>query len=134
MQLLDNFKHAETFAQMPMGERVQATLYVIMLGMSITFVALVFIWGLTILLSKVVQSIEKKSQPAVMPAPKTASAPAPAAIEKDDSELVAVITAAIAASMNTSMHNIVVTNIVRTGDGAPVWGRLGRSDVMNSRL
>jgi len=134
MQLLDNFKHAETFAQMPMGERVQATLYVIMLGMSITFVALVFIWGMTLLLSKVVQSIEKKAQPAVMPAPKTASAPAPAAIEKDDSELVAVITAAIAASMNTSMHNIVVTNIVRTGDGTPVWGRMGRSDVMNSRL
>jgi len=133
MQLLENFKHAETFAQMPIGERMQATLYVILLGMSITFVALLIIWGCTILLSKVVRAIEKKSQPAVVPAPKVAT-PTPAVATQDDSELVAVITAAIAASMNTSVHNIIVTNIVRTGDGTPVWGRMGRSDVMNSRL
>ncbi|MBS7527229.1 OadG family protein [Fusibacter paucivorans] len=138
MQLLENFKHADTFVQMTLGERLAATMYVILLGMGITFTALVLIWAMTALLSKVVQSIEKKSQPAVMPAPKAAaSTPAPAVVEtaeEDPGELIAVISAAIAASMQTSMHNIVVTSIRRTGDGTPVWGQKGRSDIMNSRL
>jgi sodium pump decarboxylase gamma subunit len=137
MQLLENFKHADTFAQMTLGERLGATMYVILLGMGITFVALVLIWGMTALLSRFVQNIEKKSQPAVMPAPKApASAPAPAVAEavEDPGELIAVISAAIAASMQTSMHNIVVTRISRTGDDTPVWGQKGRSDIMNSRL
>ncbi|MDN5299140.1 MAG: glutaconyl-CoA/methylmalonyl-CoA decarboxylase subunit delta [Clostridiales bacterium] len=138
MQILENFKHADTFVQMTIGERVAATLYVIILGMGITFTALVLIWGMTALLSRIVQNIEKKSQPAVMPAPKAAqAAPAAAAVEveaADQSELIAVISAAIAASMHTSMHNIVVTSIRRTGDSTPVWGQMGRSDVMNSRL
>jgi len=137
MQLLENFKHADTFVQMTLGERIAATMYVIVLGMGITFVALIFIWGLTALMSKIILGIEKKNVAPVKPAPKTtAPAVAAAVIEEraDEGELIAVITAAIAASMNTSTHNLVVTNITRVGDGTPVWGRVGRSDVMNSRL
>ncbi|MDK2867719.1 MAG: glutaconyl-CoA/methylmalonyl-CoA decarboxylase subunit delta [Clostridiales bacterium] len=138
MQLLENFKHADTFAQMTLGERLGATMYVILLGMGITFIALILIWAMTALLSKVVQNIEKKSQPSVMPAPtKGTSAPVATvaqAVEADPGELIAVISAAIAASMQTSMHNIVVTRISRTGDDTPVWGQRGRSDIMQSRL
>lgn len=142
MHVLERFTHADTFAQMELGEKLLATGYVIILGMGITFVALILIWALTALMSKMIQSIENKnsvakvkSQPAQPVAP-VKSEPAAAAIvdETDDGELIAVITAAIAASLNTSMHNIRVSNIKRINDATPVWGKSGRSEVMNTRF
>lgn len=49
-------------------------------------------------------------------------------------ELVAVITAAIASSMNTSTHNIIVKNISRVPDQTPTWGRMGRIEQMDNML
>jgi len=134
MQILENFKHAGTFAGMTLGDKLIATMYVILLGMGITFVALVLIWAMTALMSRIIKSIEGGNKPAVT---KVEQPKAPASVvqnEEDDQELIAVITAAIAASLNTSMHNILVTNITRVNDSTPVWGRAGRSDVMNSRF
>ena len=137
MQVLENLKHAESFAQMALVDKLIATGYVIVLGMGITFVALMLIWFLTVLMSKFIQRVESKQaltevKPAVAPAP--ASVTTAVVKDEDEGELIAVITAAIAASMNTSMHNIVVTNIRRVPDTTPTWGKLGRSDVMNARF
>ena len=134
MQILENFKHAGTFAGMSLGDKVIATLYVILLGMGITFVALILIWALTALMSRIIKAVEGGTKPAVTEAPKPKAPVAVAVKEEEDEALIAVITAAIAASLNTSMHNIVVTNITRINDETPVWGRAGRSDVMNSRF
>jgi sodium pump decarboxylase gamma subunit len=136
MDILEQFTHAESFANMPMGDKLIATMYVIALGMGITFVALVLIWGLTVLMSKIIMAIEGGNKPEIKNVK-------PVAVEKpvvetpqeeDQSELIAVITAAIAASLNTSMHNIVVSNITRVSDNTPVWGQTGRSEVMASRF
>lgn len=137
MQVLESFKHADSFAQMSIVDKIIASGYVTLLGMGITFVALVLIWFLTVLMSKFIQSVESKQtitevKPAAAPAP--ALAPTALVKDEDDDALIAVITAAIAASMNTSMHNIVVTNIRRVPDTTPTWGKLGRSDVMNARF
>lgn len=137
MQVLENFKHAESFAQMELADKLIATGYVIVLGMGITFIALMLIWFLTVLMSKFIQRVESKQaitevKPAVVATP--AAVTTAIVNDEDESELIAVITAAIAASMNTSMHNIVVTNIRRVPDTTPTWGKLGRSDVMNARF
>ena len=50
---------------------------------------------------------------------------------EDSKELIAVITAAIAAGLNTSAQNMVVRRIVRVGDRTPIWGRVGRIEQMN---
>lgn len=60
--------------------------------------------------------------------------PEEAAKEENEEELIAVITAAVAASLQTSTHNIVVRNIVRIGDQSPPWNRFGRMEQMNSRF
>ena len=141
MNALENFKHAETFANMPLSEKLVATGYVILLGMGITFIALILIWGLTSLMSKVIQNIEKKSEISKVngnnkgaKAPEAAKPAVVTQVEKvDDLELIAVITAAVAASMNTSVNNIHVSNIVRTSDNTPTWGKAGRSELMNTR-
>jgi sodium pump decarboxylase gamma subunit len=139
MHVLERFTHADTFAQMELGEKLLATGYVIILGMGITFVALILIWALTSLMSKMIQSLENKNSVAKVksqPVAPVKSEPAAAVIvdETDDGELIAVITAAIAASLNTSMHNIRVSNIRRINDATPVWGKSGRNEVMNTRF
>lgn len=149
MNALENFKHAETFANMALGEKLVATGYVILLGMGITFIALVLIWALTALMSKVIQSIEKKSEikkingknsngnktnsEVIETTKQPQGTKSPQVEEAEALELVAVITAAVAAMMNTSVNNIHVSNIKRTSDHTPTWGKAGRSELMNTR-
>ncbi len=134
MHVLEAFKHEETFSQMIMSDKLLATGYVIILGMGITFIALVLIWWITVLMSKTIQTIEAKN--AIVEVKPQVAQPISAAIVNtdDDEELIAVISAAIAASLNTSMENFKVTNIRRLSDSTPTWGKIGRSDVMNARF
>ena len=50
--------------------------------------------------------------------------------EEDDAELVAIITAAIAATLGKSSDTFVVRNIVRTSDVDIQWARAGRMELM----
>lgn len=135
MSLLDKFANPEIMPTLTFSEKMLATFYTTVLGMLITFSALILIWGLTVLLSMVVKLIENKGKATIVEV-KPEATPAVEAVvaEEEDEELIAVITAAIAASMNTSIHNIVVSNIVRVNDVTPSWGVAGRSEQMNSRF
>ena len=141
MSALENFKHAETFANMPLGEKLEATGYVILLGMGITFVALITIWVITTLMSKVIQKIEKKPEISKVSINKgrantveKTNTDVAAQVDKTDNlELVAVITAAVATAMNTSVAQIHVSSIKRNSESTPTWGIAGRSELMNSR-
>jgi sodium pump decarboxylase gamma subunit len=139
MHVLENFKHAETFSQMSMSDKLLATGYVILLGVGITFIALLLIWWITILMSKTVQKLEAKTnltEVKAKSAQKPAQSPPPLVVSSvdDDSELIAVISAAIAASLNTTVQSIRVSNIRRISDATPTWGKSGRNDVMNARF
>lgn len=50
-------------------------------------------------------------------------------VKPDDKQLVAVITAAVAASLNTSTSNIVVKRIERLSED-PAWAQAGRMEQM----
>ena len=52
----------------------------------------------------------------------------------DDEELIAVLTAAVAASLNTSTYNLQIKSYRRIGNGAPAWNRAGLNDTINSRF
>jgi sodium pump decarboxylase gamma subunit len=135
LSLLERFSDPNLIQQMPLGEKLLASSYVAILGMAITFVALVILWGLIIIMGKMLNTTGPKKE-----AVKVQKAPVetkPQATEEDssvdDEELIAVITAAVAASMNTSTHNIVVRDIVRVVDETPAWGKAGRLDQMSTR-
>ena len=51
-----------------------------------------------------------------------------------DAELIAVLTAAIAASLNTSAYNLRIKSFRRVDGVTPAWSGAGRMDIMNSRL
>ena len=51
----------------------------------------------------------------------------------NDEELIAVLTAAIAASLNTSTYNLKIKSYRRIGSNAPAWNRAGLNDTIDSR-
>lgn len=55
------------------------------------------------------------------------------AVTEDEGELVAVISAALAAFMGRE-NNLVVRSIRRVEGNAPVWAKVGRQDQMYNRL
>ena len=54
--------------------------------------------------------------------------------KKDDIELIAVLTAAVAATLNTSAYNLKIKSFRRVCDKAPTWTKAGRTDIMGSRF
>lgn len=103
--------------QYPMSVLMQRAGMNTIMGLGIVFLTLLFLSALIAQLHIIPDMIEKrtkKSAPAPAPAPAAVPAPAPVAEEEDltdDLELVAVITAAIAASENTSSDGFVVRSI-----------------------
>ena len=139
MTLLDRLADPNLLEQMTTSEKLNASFQATVLGMGITFAALIIIWGLTVLLKNVVLSIEgkKDSGVKVVNTPQNKTRKVSEVVEEDvtdDEELIAVISAAIASSMETSVGNIVVKNIVRVNDDTPTWGKVARIDQVNSRL
>lgn len=137
MDLMTRFADPTLIQQMTTGEKVYASLFTTALGMLITFCALIVLWGLTAFYSKLVQNAEAKKCAGEVKtvAPTPSAIPVQAAkAEADEEELVAVISAAIAATLGTSVQNIVVRNIVRVPDQTPAWGQSGRVDQMRARF
>lgn len=103
--------------QYPMGVLMQRAGMNTLMGLGIVFLTLLFLSALIAQLHIIPDMIEKKAKknaPAPAPAPAAVPAPAPVVEEEDltdDLELVAVITAAIAASENTSSDGFVVRSI-----------------------
>lgn len=103
--------------QYPMGLLMQRAALNTVMGIGIVFVTLLFLsWliGKLHIIPDMIEKNAKKDAPAPAPAPAPVAA-APAVEEEedltDDLELVAVITAAIAASENTSSDGFVVRSI-----------------------
>lgn len=100
------------------------------IGLVIVFAILIIIALLLAIFSVLVKDrkkpeVQQQTSQAVMPAKATAGTSADV---MDDKELVAVITAAIAASMNTSADTLVVRRIKRAGS----WNKEAIEEQQNS--
>lgn len=137
MTLLKRLADPNLLEKMTTSEKMTAAFHATILGMGITFAALIIIWGLTVVLKKVVNSIENKgdTQIKVIKTKVNNKIEIEEAYEENnDEELIAVISAAIASSLKTSVDNIIVRNIVRVADDTPTWGVVARINQINSRL
>lgn len=54
--------------------------------------------------------------------------------QKENEELISVISAAIAAVFNCSTHNIIVKSIRRIPTNTPAWNRVSREEQISTRL
>ncbi len=92
-------------------ENLMLGLQVAAIGIIGVFVVLAFLMSVIMLVGKVMEEISKKQQAAKTAAPAKASAPAPVASvqAEDDSEIVAVISAAIMAILSSENNGMVPT-------------------------
>lgn len=109
------------------------------IGLVIVFSVLAILWGVLVLMRKLFykEPDKKAAKSAAKPAPVAAPA-APAAPVKqdtmDEGALIAVLTAAVAASLNTSTYNLQIKSYRRIGNSAPAWNQAGLNDTINSRF
>ncbi len=99
------------------------------IGMGTVFAVLAILWGVLELMRVIFAP--KTDKPAVapeaVPAPVVApTVPAPA--ETDDSELIAILTVAIAVSLNTSTYKLNIKSYRQIDNGTPVWNSVSRRE------
>ncbi|NLE25189.1 MAG: OadG family protein [Clostridiaceae bacterium] len=136
MGLMQRFADPELIRQMTMSEKLLGSLIVTILGMGITFIVLALLWGLIAIMTRALNKAEKPK--AITPITPTAPVPAAEtqngqATEAEDASLIAVITAAIAASLQKPVQTIVVKNIRRVSDNMPAWARAAKQEQIDSR-
>jgi len=107
---------------------------VAVIGICTVFVVLAILWG-TLELMRIVftKGAKKPAAPVAKatPAPAPAPAPvqtAPAVQAADDEELIAVLTAAVAACLNQSSSQLRIRSYRRGDSAAPIWNRTARRD------
>lgn len=110
-------------------------LMVTVIGVVVVFVGLIVLIGLIKLMEKLTGNMgRKKEAPKAAPAPAPVAAPAvqaaPAAQDQD--ELIAVITAAVAAMMEEG--SAFTVRRVRRVSNTPAWSKSGREEQVYSRF
>ncbi len=119
-----------------------SSITVALVGMFVVFCALVIIIVGISIYSRIVRgSGTKKDHVKMSPSSKnnnsgspTIVSPAPTIKEGTDTELIAVITAAIMAGMERPNTNLVVKSIKRVGHTTPIWNVAGRNEYILSKL
>lgn len=117
-----------------LGEALGIGGMVTVVGLAIVFGVLVVLMLVLMLFKVIFYKDPKKAQPAKQPTEQTVqvTAPTPIAPQNDDTELVAVLTAAIAASLNTSTYNLRIKSYRRVDTKANAWNSAGvRENIFN---
>jgi sodium pump decarboxylase gamma subunit len=135
-ELLAGFANPDIIQSLSISDKLMAGLITTILGMGITFAALIILQFIISWMDKLLnrQKIESTQPAAALPSTKTSPDTQKAAQAFDDNELVAVIASVIAMKMKTSVGNIVIKNIVKLDDPSPAWNRAGIIEQMNSRF
>lgn len=132
-ELLAQFANPETLKTLSFTHKLVASLVTTLLGMGITFIALIILQVLISWMDRLInRPVGLPTQSSAPPPPAVAADPTPAIT--DAGELVAAISAVIAMKLQTSVDNIVIRNIEKIEDRSPVWNRAGINEQMNSRF
>lgn len=135
MSLMEQFANPETMQNLSIGDKLAGAGITTVMGMGITFVVLILLWGCIALMTKITYRPNKGNK-----APKTTDAATPPSAAADvidraaiDESVIAVISAAIAAYEGSSPNNLVVRKIRRISGETTAWGDAGRADCIESR-
>ncbi len=135
VELLAKFADPEVIKTLSMMDRLMAGLITTILGMGITFIALVVLQFVISLMEKisqdkpvVIEAAEPQESGAIEPAETSARQ------KESDEELVAAITTAIAMQLKTSVSNIVIRNIEKIEESTSTWQKAGIAEHMNNSL
>lgn len=131
MELMAKFADPETLKALTITQKMMAGLITTMLGMGITFLALIILQFVIALMAR----LSGVKAPAVQEfGPQPQQTVAAEAVEKrhSDEQLVAAITVALAVQLGTAAGNIVIRNIRKVEDHSPAWNKVGLTELMNN--
>jgi sodium pump decarboxylase gamma subunit len=131
--ILTQLANPETMKALTFSQKMQGGLLVTVFGMGITILALVVLQFVMGILAKFTVKAEKKHRAPIVTATTTGKAAQQPDKTKDE-ELIAVISAAIAAQMHKTTGEIRIRNIRKTEEPSPSWNRAGILEQMNTRL
>lgn len=117
-----------------LGEALSTGLSTTVIGLSIVFSVLIILMLVLMVMKKI---FYKEPEKTAAPAPvQTAAQSVPEEAEEtvSEDELIAVLTAAVAASLNTSTYNLQIKSYRRISSNAGVWQKAGIADTINSRI
>ena len=116
-----------------LGEAMSQGLQVTGLGLLIVFSVLVILM-IVLYLFKVI--FYRDPAKTAKKAPVQEVAPVAEAVKDDvdEEELIAVLTAAVAASLNTSTYNLQIKSYRRVNNNTPAWNKAGVTETINNRF
>lgn len=132
--IIERLADPELMKQMSTSDKVMGALVVTIMGMLITFAVLLILWGLIAIMTKILHK-PVQQKPAVAPATPQITPVEDSVVSEteEDEELVAVITAAIAASLQRPIQTIIVKNIKRSEHRVPAWANVAKHEQLDSR-
>ena len=138
LTLMEKFADPALFDTLTLGEKSTGALITTIMGMGITFIVLIFLWGLIAFMAKFTQEKPKPPTGGKMDTTTKAAntaTPAAATVMGSSPELIAVITAAIAAFEGQAANagNLIIRKISRVSGQTTAWGTAGSSDAIGSR-
>lgn len=120
-----------------MGEKITIgqSLIITIFSMAVVFLVLIGISYLIDIL-RVTTNNHKKESKKITNSTKPIKEPEPVEKEQniEDEELVAVIAAAIAASMGVTIPDINIKSIKRISPPSPIWAEMGRIEEISNKL
>ena len=131
-EILDQMSHDIT--ALTFGEKMLGGLAVTALSMAIVFLVLVLLIGIIKAMDSMVNPKSKQENEESNEFDNIQSYEQEQEPREDISELIAVISAAVACSMGVSESKIRVVNINRVGNDSPTWAKNGRLEQLQNRL
>jgi len=111
---------------------------VTIIGMGTVFSVLILLWLVLELMKKIFDKVEKQEQTTATNSQQEQTFDFMEEREKseeiNDEELIAVLTAAVAASLNQSTYNLKVTSFRRVNNVSPIWNTVGRQEQLETRI
>ena len=122
---------------MSLSEALSKGLEVTFVGVVIVFSVLIILMITMMLMKKVFYKEDTPKVKAPKPVPQKVVETAPVvetAQPQEDANLIAVIAAAIAATLDTPVSNLKIRSFRRIGNTAPDWNKAGLRDSIDSRF
>lgn len=140
MDLLEKMK--VSIDTMTIGEKISASIQVTVLGLIIVFASLAILYFAIVFMEKLISRPQKaaemvESKPSIDETVDLDYEKSVNDSEEDtayNTELIAVITAAIAASLHVPTQDVVIRSIRRVRDTTPIWAKMGRIEQINNML
>ena len=123
-----------TGQNLSLGEALAMGGQTTVIGLAIVFAVLIILM-IVLSLFKVIFYKKAKTQAAPAAAPaQAAPVEKETADDTDEEELIAVLPAAVAASLNTSTYNLRIKSYRRTDNKMPAWNKAGVTETINNRF